>query len=289
MRVVQMKGARHIAARREHETGFKAIRPTILERDGNRCVKCGSILALEVHHIEGYKRSEPELLITLCYLCHGVAPMGKDHFDKWVSFGTSGSDILLQRMNQNGFKGVTPELILGFCSTLMEFGFELRTSQLRNAREHTKRQNGRCEGIKRFGDLPGEEATLEQILTLRDDGMNGDAIALELTGDTRFPTRSGKAWRGSTIRKIILARRTNTVSAQPEWVSLAKRAVLLRQRKQAEKDARVKQVVLLRQSGMKFTQIAAELNKNLAEDKQTTADAVRDLLRRSRSRTKSNE
>ncbi len=188
--------------------------------------------------------------------------MGKDDFDEWLSFGTSGSDILLERMTKNGFKGVTPELILGFCSALVEFGFELRTSQLRNARERTKKLTGRCEGRKPFGALTGEAETLAQILTLRDDGLSADDIAKEFNGGTRFPTRHGKPWRATSIRKI-LARRTE--------------AVLSQQRKQAEKDALAKQAVLLRQRGMKYTQIAAELNKELVEHP-TTPKAISKLV-----------
>lgn len=46
------------------------------------------------------------------------------------------------------------------------------------------------------------------------------------------------------------------------------------------KDDLAQQAVILQQRGMKIPQIANELNKNLGNDKQTTAEAVRKLLKR---------
>ncbi len=184
------------------ENAFKSVRTSIVERDGNRCVKCGSSLSLEVHHIEGYRHNEPELLITLCYLCHGVAPMGKEQFNRWLQSGERGIDVFQQRMTKNGFKDVTPGLIIGFCSTLMEFGFELRKSQLRNAREYTRSQTGHCEGIRPYGAFPGEAEVLELILQKRNRGMLADDIASDLNTNGNL-SRKGKSWRASTIRKIL--------------------------------------------------------------------------------------
>ncbi len=193
---------RHVPARVKHEPAFKSIRPNVLERDGIRCAKCGSTLALEVHHIEGYRHCEPELLIALCYLCHGVAPIGKEECDQWFSSGESGIDVLQGRMIQNGFLGVTSDLIVGFCSTLMEFGYELRKTQLRNARERTRKQTGRCEGRKPFGAYPTEDAVLKQMVSLYIAGMNPVNITAHLNS-AGLPTRSGKPWRATSIRKIL--------------------------------------------------------------------------------------
>jgi hypothetical protein len=46
------------------------------------------------------------------------------------------------------------------------------------------------------------------------------------------------------------------------------------------KDELAQEAALLQRRGMKFPQIAGELNKRLGEDNQTTADAVRKLLKR---------
>jgi hypothetical protein len=165
-------------------------------------VKCGSNLSLEVHHIEGYEHNEPELLTTLCYLCHGIAPMGKGKFNQWLQFGESGIDVLQQRLIKNGLTTLTPDAILVFCSTLIELGYELRKSQLRRARERMRSDTGRCEGVKPFGSLPGEAEILELIVQKQKMRMKADKIASELNTNGHR-SRSGKPWRASTIRKIV--------------------------------------------------------------------------------------
>jgi 5-methylcytosine-specific restriction endonuclease McrA len=52
---------------------YQVLRKQILERDGWRCLHCGSISGLEVHHIQ--RRSQQgedtdENLISLCSECH---------------------------------------------------------------------------------------------------------------------------------------------------------------------------------------------------------------------------
>ena len=46
------------------------------------------------------------------------------------------------------------------------------------------------------------------------------------------------------------------------------------------KDELAQEAELLQQRGMKFPQIAGELNKKLGEDKKTSADAIRKFLKR---------
>jgi 5-methylcytosine-specific restriction endonuclease McrA len=61
--------------RAPHNPAFKKVRPSVIKRDDRRCVKCGSSVRIEVHHVKGYTENNPADLQTLCYLCHGVAPM----------------------------------------------------------------------------------------------------------------------------------------------------------------------------------------------------------------------
>ena len=78
----------------------------------------------------------------------------------------------------------------------------LIVKKLRAARERMKAKNGRCEGVKPFGALPGEGETHAQILRWSEEGLAPDKIAEKLNL-TSYSTRSGKPWRGSVVRKIL--------------------------------------------------------------------------------------
>ena len=54
---------------------YRLLRQAVLQRDQWRCQSCGSIVGLEVHHIQSRGRlgnDAEENLITLCYQCHGL-------------------------------------------------------------------------------------------------------------------------------------------------------------------------------------------------------------------------
>lgn len=75
--------------------------------------------------------------------------------------------------------------------------------KLRGARQRKKAKMGRCEGKKPFGHYPGELTTLAVIRSLFQRGdTSTDEIAAFLNTQGE-PTRSGKPWHGSTIRKIL--------------------------------------------------------------------------------------
>ena len=53
---------------------YEIIRKRVLERDGWRCQKCGSMENLHVHHMKRRSQlggDEMDNLITLCANCHG--------------------------------------------------------------------------------------------------------------------------------------------------------------------------------------------------------------------------
>lgn len=51
--------------------GWERVRSKIIERDDNKCVKCGDIKDLQVHHIDKNNRNNnSDNLITLCKKCH---------------------------------------------------------------------------------------------------------------------------------------------------------------------------------------------------------------------------
>ncbi len=191
--------------RDEFKSTFEALKPVVLERDGNQCVKCRSTLSLEVHHIDGYKRNTEELLCTLCYLCHGVAPMGKEAFDEWLSVGESGIQTLDRYLTARGLAGLGQAQIVAFCSALIDLGFDLNVTRFRVARERIRKSGLRCEGRKPFGELEGEMAAHAQMLELRAQGMSVRAIAQSLNAN-HIPTRSGKPWGPATVAKIVKRR-----------------------------------------------------------------------------------
>lgn len=74
--------------------------------------------------------------------------------------------------------------------------------KLRGARQRMKARTGRCEGVKGFGAMEGEQATIERMKELRNAGMSLESIAATLNGEGRG-TRMGKPWLGATVNKII--------------------------------------------------------------------------------------
>lgn len=80
--------------------------------------------------------------------------------------------------------------------------------KLRAARARKRAEAGRCEGVKPFGNLPGEMDAIERMKRLRRKPVGKDkrlsfakiADALEAEG---FKTRSGKPWAASTVKQIL--------------------------------------------------------------------------------------
>jgi hypothetical protein len=185
----------------KHKKAFEAARPAVLLRDGNCCAKWGSVLSLEIHHIEGYKRNEPELLITLCYLCHGVGPMGKESFDQWMLLGESGVEVLGRLLARKGLPRLKREQIFAFCSALLELGIDLNRSRMRAARERMKAIEGRCEGTKPYGHYPGEAAVLATMRDMRQTSTLAQIVThLNSAG---IPARKGGKWYVGTGGNIL--------------------------------------------------------------------------------------
>ncbi len=61
----------------------------------------------------------------------------------------------------------------------------------------------RC-GRKRFGFYPGEDEVIGRMLEMRAQGAGFDKIADRLN-DAAVPTRSGKAWHGRVVNRILRA------------------------------------------------------------------------------------
>jgi hypothetical protein len=207
--------------RDEFNAAFVAMRPAVLERDGNCCVKCKSTLALEVHHIEGYAHNEPKLLATLCYLCHGVAPMGEEPFRQWLVIGETGADVIRKRLLAAGVPRMKREDIEKFCGILIEFGLDTNNLKLKTAREKMRNSGLKCEGRKSYGVKPGEAEVIEKMKELCARGKNPKIIARELN-IAGIPTRGTKygkkPWHPSSVAKILT--REGIIKAKPSQLDL---------------------------------------------------------------------
>jgi len=87
-----------------------------------------------------------------------------------------------------------------------ELDKNLLVAKLRKGIERTRAKTGRCEGRKPYGAKGEERPILDIILDANKGGINSDQIALHIN-KCGFLTRSGRPWRGSTIRKILQANR----------------------------------------------------------------------------------
>jgi DNA invertase Pin-like site-specific DNA recombinase len=74
--------------------------------------------------------------------------------------------------------------------------------KLRGARIRQKARTGRCEGAKRYGELPGEAAVVDRMKALRAEGLGFDRIATVLNAEGIKPRR-GARWHGLTVNKIL--------------------------------------------------------------------------------------
>ena len=88
-----------------------------------------------------------------------------------------------------------------------QFEKSVIVAKLRAARLRQRRQTGRCEGRKPFGEHPGEQAVLHRIRHLRRkprgrERLSYGAIAAQLNAE-RLPTRMGKAWCGGMVPRIL--------------------------------------------------------------------------------------
>lgn len=101
----------------------------------------------------------------------------------------------------------TKVLIRQILGAVAQFDKSVTVAKLRAARDRKRRQQGRCEGQKPFGTLPGEQAVIDRITALR-AGRKGHKrlsfrkIALALNADG-LKTRNGRPWHPATLRNLV--------------------------------------------------------------------------------------
>jgi len=101
----------------------------------------------------------------------------------------------------------TKVLIRQILGALAQWEKSVIVLKLQAARQRKRREHGRCEGDKPFGQKPGEEAALNRIkeLARKPRGRprpKATWIAKRLNAEG-VPTRSGKPWTRSTIWKVL--------------------------------------------------------------------------------------
>jgi len=138
--------------------------------------------------------------------------MGKVPFSAWLTSGETGIQVLQQKLIK---RNITLDLkqIESFCAALNEMSADMRVSKFRKAREYIRQSGLRCEGIRPYGDKPGEPETLKTIQSLRSSGLSCDKIAESLNADG-VPARQGGKWNGATINKIL---KRESIAAGIPW------------------------------------------------------------------------
>lgn len=99
----------------------------------------------------------------------------------------------------------TRKLMRQIFGAISEYEKNMIVLKLKSARERARARDGKCEGAKRFGVLPGEEEILDRMRQLRADGLGFDRIAARLNAEGLRPRR-GKKWWGLTVNNILMAR-----------------------------------------------------------------------------------
>lgn len=93
-------------------------------------------------------------------------------------------------------------LIRQIFGALAQYDRAMITLRLRGARQRLKAKQGKCEGRKAFGEKPGEQPVLIQIMALQQTGYHCGMIA-DMLNATKISSRSGKPWHANTIAKIL--------------------------------------------------------------------------------------
>lgn len=100
----------------------------------------------------------------------------------------------------------TSKLIRQILAAFAEFERSSIVNKLRAARQRERSRNGRCEGVKPFGTLPGEEIILALMQGFRQEGSTSLEVAARLNR-MEAESRSGKPWHASTVAKILARHR----------------------------------------------------------------------------------
>jgi DNA invertase Pin-like site-specific DNA recombinase len=114
------------------------------------------------------------------------------------------------------------EALISIQGVFAQLDKKLLVRKLRLAREAKRKTEGRCEGVRPFGSLPGEEAIKRRILSLRRGrgALSFAKIAARLNAE-KIRTRSGGQWapgivfgivKGNARRRAVRQRAANLIT-----------------------------------------------------------------------------
>ena len=101
----------------------------------------------------------------------------------------------------------TAKLVRQILGAVSEFDKTSIVLKLKAARSRARRENGRCEGRKPFGEKDGEADTLILIRSLRRKPKGGSrksfAVIAEKLNRDEVMTRTGKPWHPEVVRRLL--------------------------------------------------------------------------------------
>lgn len=113
----------------------------------------------------------------------------------------SGTDLTANDGN------ATTVLIRQVLGAVAQFEKSALVIKLRAARDRIRRREGRCEGRKRYGTLPGEAEALRRIKELYRKPRQGNRRSLaqiaKILDAEKIHTRTGKSWNRGSVWAIL--------------------------------------------------------------------------------------
>lgn len=155
-------------------------------------------------------------------LCNGVRTVLVERADR-LGRDLIASELILEEFRKLGVTVIEAEagndltladdsnptatLIRQVLAAVSQFDRSSIVAKLRAARERKRRETGRCEGVKPFGELPGEAEALARILQLarKPRGRPKRTLAeiAAILNSEDVPSRGGGAWARSTVQGIL--------------------------------------------------------------------------------------
>jgi len=180
----------------EQRPAFQAMLAELLSNG------CRTIIVEDLSRLARRYAVQEQILLYLC--AKGIT--------LWTC--ANGGQNITDEMNQDP----TKRLLIGIVGLVSQWEREQLVEKLKIARQHKKRDTGRCEGRKPFGshpDYPQEQEVVTRMISLRAAGNKPDQIAQILNSDG-VPTRGTKhgksPWHPSTINKILARNKEKRLS-----------------------------------------------------------------------------